>query len=453
MHRRPVALALVLVLIALSACTVRGEESPIPAAGAGAGGSAAGSSATGAGGSAGAIAPSAGRGGGASGAGGSSGSSAAGSAGAMDGGVAGTGGDAAAMPAMDAAADSGVEPPASYAVGTRRIEIAGPMNRTLPVQLWYPAVESARAQAQAGRPASEFEPEGPRRTQLATLMAAAPACTNKTMHAADAPAVFERAEPFPLILFSHCFVGTRFALFSVAERLASLGFVVAAADHTGETLYDYVAGSFELLTPEELERRAADVAALLDVLLDADAAAMPADLRGALDADRIGMFGHSFGSMTTGVVTSREPRIKASAFIAASASADGVSPVVVSQLHPPALFIVAIEDNSITEIGNAAIRDDYAAYPQPALKIELADAGHWSVSDLNGIVDVFMPGCGMATRQTRAFESFTYLDPEVAREITRRYVGAFFERHLLGRPGAELDEARPGAIVMRVEHD
>ena len=141
-------------------------------------------------------------------------------------------------------------------------------------------------------------------------MAAAPVCTNKTMHAADAPAAFERAEPFPLILFSHCFVGTRFALFSVAERLASLGFVVAAADHTGETLYDYVAGSFELLTPEELELRAGDVAALLDVLLDAGAAAMPADLRGALDADRIGNFGHSFGSMTTGVVTSREPRIR-----------------------------------------------------------------------------------------------------------------------------------------------
>ena len=45
-----------------------------------------------------------------------------------------------------------------------------------------------------------------------------------------------------------------------------------------------------------------------------------------------------------------------------------------------------------------------------------------------------MPGCGMATRQTRAFEPFTYLDPEVAREITRRYIGAFSSATCSGAP-------------------
>ena len=42
---------------------------------------------------------------------------------------------------------------------------------------------------------------------------------------------YPRTASFPLVVFSHHYEGVRFALFSVAERLASLGFVVAAPDH------------------------------------------------------------------------------------------------------------------------------------------------------------------------------------------------------------------------------
>jgi hypothetical protein len=56
---------------------------------------------------------------------------------------------------------------------------------------------------------------------------------------------------------------------------------------------------------------------LLDVLLDPNARLLPDGLRGKLDAQRVGIVGHSIGSITTGQFTWGEKRVKASVFIAA----------------------------------------------------------------------------------------------------------------------------------------
>lgn len=79
--------------------------------------------------------------------------------------------------------------------GTLRIELRVSDTRTVPVQLWYPAEESARAAAEAGRPVVEFEPPGSsQRETLERITRQAPATYElRTMHAADAPAV--RAQP------------------------------------------------------------------------------------------------------------------------------------------------------------------------------------------------------------------------------------------------------------------
>ena len=74
--------------------------------------------------------------------------------------------------------------------------------------------------------------------------------------------------------------------------------------------------------------------------------------------------------------------------------------VMLSQLASPADVLVAKEDNSITEFGNKFIRDNFTDATVPAYKIEVPDAGHWSVSDLDGLVDIFEAGCGDGVRQT-----------------------------------------------------
>lgn len=92
------------------------------------------------------------------------------------------------------------------------------------------------------------------------------------------------------------------------------------------------------------------------------------------------------------------------------------------------------------------------ACPTRPWKLELADAGHWSVSDLAGLVTSFAPGCGDAARQTDG-EPLSYLDPEVGREIVASHLTAFFRANLDEDSGsrAYLGREFPDAIV-DVEH-
>jgi hypothetical protein len=57
------------------------------------------------------------------------------------------------------------------------------------------------------------------------------------------------------------------------------------------------------------------------------------------------------------------------------------------------------------------------------------------VSDLAGLTEMFAPGCGDGIRQTDD-TAFTYLDPELGRDITASYVTAFFKATLEGDDGA-----------------
>ncbi|HEX5655963.1 MAG TPA: dienelactone hydrolase family protein [Polyangiales bacterium] len=295
--------------------------------------------------------------------------------------------------------------------------------------------------ATVARLASELEPAGERRSQLAALLTQAPAgCASQTIHASDAPPAREQSAAFPLVVMSHCHSGTRFGMFTIAEQLASAGFVVAAVDHVGDTLYDSLAGKPGSLSPEQLERRRGDVDALLDVLLDHDAAVVPVGLRGRLDAARVGLLGHSFGAITSGLVTSTDPRIAASVFIAAPPTFPILSPTMLAQLDVPALFFYASEDNSLPGFINEIIRSDFAAYPREAWLVEFADAGHFAFSDLAGITDELSAGCGSGLRQTQPLVAFEYLDPAFVRAQAASYVRAFFERQLQAGPGLLLDQ-------------
>ncbi len=323
----------------------------------------------------------------------------------------------------DPSPDRSVEQAGIHEVGTSRSTITDTSRgRTLVMQTWYPTETAA-----TDVPIEMLEVE-PIRTRYADLLAAAPSCARRTAHVAlDAPIATGN---FPIIAYSHCHDGTRLSNATTAERLASQGFVVVSVDHLNNTLWEHLDGDPDAnLDMAFLEVRTADVRFALDQL---EAGA----LAGSLDPEKVGVFGHSFGGVTAGRVAETDPRIVSAAALAAPMENALIPGVTLANLKMPLMFDVMVEDNSITELGNLLIRNNFKAAPEAAYKLEVSDAGHWSVSDLDGLVEpLFAPGCGDGVRQTDS-SAFTYRDPETVRAITAAYVTAFFRATLQGDGGA-----------------
>ena len=120
---------------------------------------------------------------------------------------------------------------------------------------------------------------------------------------------------FPLVLFSHGNGGIRFQSFFFAAHLASHGFVVASPDHHGNTFLDAL---LEIEDPDSAANRPLDMSFLIDAFT-AFAAESGSFFEGAIDPQKIGMSGHSFGGYTSfavaggafGLGTFTDPRIKA----------------------------------------------------------------------------------------------------------------------------------------------
>jgi dienelactone hydrolase len=336
-----------------------------------------------------------------------------------------------------------------YAVGNATIAIDdAARNRHLRVEIWYPAAESARATAEKGFPVAEFADPGAERVKLAQLIAAAPdPGTSRIAHSARGAAAAS-ADKWPVVAFSHCFNGTRFSTLSIAERLASHGIAVVAPDHTGGTLADQLAGTAAALDVKFLETRAKDIEIILDRLLDSTAAELPAELRGHFDPARVGVFGHSFGGVTAGLVLTQDPRPIAGLALAVPMENPLLPGVTVATLKVPLFFLRAAEDNSIGAAGDFVIDENFKDATSPVWKANVADAGHWSFTDICGIVPDFHAGCGMGERQTNG-AAFEYLDIKIGRGIAQAYTTAFFAAKLTGAAAGEtyLGGSRPEGIV------
>lgn len=322
--------------------------------------------------------------------------------------------------------------------------------RSIPVEVWYPAAESERARATGGEPVSAMVPDPANRTRYEDLLKVAPdGCPTKQVHSA------RDAEPaegtFPLVVFSHCHTCTRFSFASTAERLASHGIAVAAADHVGNTIFESLDDHAMGLDEATLRMRVADVRLVLDRVLGSHAE-VPAVLHGRFDAAKVGAFGHSFGSVTTAVVAKEDARVKAVAGVAAPMENPLFPYVVMEDIARPALFFVAREDNTIFELGNDMIRDNFDVIPAPAWKVELTDAGHFSFTDIAGIRENFMPGCGAGERMTNN-EPFTYIPPATGIDVAATFITAHFKAQLLADETAisflANPPARPGVDVTR----
>lgn len=331
--------------------------------------------------------------------------------------------------------DRTVEEAGAHAVATRRITTTD-ATRSYTFQAWYPTTSPT---ADVAIETLEAEPL---RTRTAALLAGVGTCPTRRLDVAiDGE---PEAGSFPLVVASHCHACTRFSNASTAIRLASHGFVVVTVDHTADTLWDSLDGHEASLDAAQLALRVADLQLAIDLQSPALASA---------DRERLGVFGHSFGAVTAGRLAQVDDRVKAAAALAAPMENPLIPGVALGEITEPLLFLVAREDNSITEFGNKLIRDNYTAARNRAWKVEVADAGHWSVSDLDGLVPAFNKGCGSGTRQDDG-SAFEYLDPVVGRTIAASYVTAFFRATLDDDDGAAayLTRGFPDDELVAVAH-
>lgn len=315
-----------------------------------------------------------------------------------------------------------------YQPAQRRITLDG--ERPLTVEIWYPSEEAA-----SGGPVAEVFLSDPERIAAYQSAMQGSCATEQTQAGWELqPLTTEQ----PLLVFSHCHECLRFSSFSVAEHLATWGFVVAAADHVGNSFWEKDTEQALGLNTDTLALRLSDQERVLDALLSQDAV--------PVDPERLAAFGHSFGSVTSGLLAQEDLRIQGALGLAAPMENPLLPGVETSTLDKPLAILLAVEDNSITALGNQLIVSNLEDAPNTTYRLDVADAGHWSVSDIAGIHPDVQAGCGSDERMTDGAD-FEYLDPALGSAIAGHFTAAFMAELLLDDAGAVSAQDFDGALV------
>jgi len=154
--------------------------------------------------------------------------------------------------------------------------------------------------------------------------------------------------------------------------LASYGYVVAAPPHPGNTIFDGIpACAANAALVASFQERPNDIIFVTDQLLAATADSS-SPFFGGIDPQRIGMSGHSFGGLTTYLVTQLDARYRVAVLLAPAVP--GMPTVTV-----PSLSMFGQVDTYLDPLDR--IRNAYLRSSSPKLKVEIAHAGHFAFSD------------------------------------------------------------------------
>ncbi|SDK81810.1 alpha/beta hydrolase family protein [Nonomuraea jiangxiensis] len=295
--------------------------------------------------------------------------------------------------------------------------------RELKVTLWYPT-EQRDGQRAPYMTAKESE-----LLLKGSGIASAPFDTlskTRTNAVQDADPVGRRR---PLVVLSPGFTKPLSTLTSLAEDLASRGYVVAGIDHTYESYATTLSDGriAECLACDSdtdpgfgaglVQGRAADVSFVLDQLTSTGKHA------GLIDRERIAMVGQSIGGASTMAAMVKDPRIRA------GIDMDGTTYARIpkSGLSRPFMFIGSREH---VPGGNDNSWDrDWKLLTGWKRWLVLSGAEHQSFTDTRLLSDALgikpLPGVLPAAR---------------AAELTRTYVAAFLDQHLKSERQPLLEE-------------
>ncbi len=300
--------------------------------------------------------------------------------------------------------------------------------RTLVTEIWYPAADDAR-----GKPKNKFTdfiPGGitPQLEQLLRFGLQMSSAEVDKLYVNDAVRdATVRKGRFPLVVFSHGNGGTRYQNTFWCDYLASHGYIVVSADHTGNARITIIDGKTIMYQESERKRsaedRPLDMIFLLDRMMGWNKGG---DKRfaGRIDTDRACAAGMSFGGFTSVTVADREPRFKAVIAMAGAPESN-------TNLRVPSLRMLGTEDATIKEEGNARIRSQHAKHTGSSFLLELKDGGHYTFTDTFKISK--KPGDGIGKGKRRATgEEFEFTPMETSYKIINSYSIAFLGYYLKG---------------------
>jgi predicted dienelactone hydrolase len=352
----------------------------------------------------------------------------------------------------DAAPDPAVLGP--YPVGIRRYDVVDDFRREedgsprrLALEVWYPAAEAARgSEGETILLYDELPPdlqEGLERDDLGVL--ATPAVR-------DAPARADDDDRYPLVVFSHGKGGTRLQSNFYTAFLASHGYVVAAPDHTGDTIVELlreVKGSGNIQpdsTVEALVYRPADVMAVLDLL----SATVDADIDRIVDFDHVGVTGHSFGAITSFLAASNDIRIDA--IVGQTPGSQDLLGLQMrtplAEMTIPMLIQSSTQDGTLPEETNA--KPLYDNMPSPKAWLSLHRGGHFTYSDLC-VLDVEAINAALGLDVSNVLEDGCgpeALTTDLAFPVIRASAIGFFNEHLRGSPGSAAFQTQAAADAL-----
>lgn len=308
--------------------------------------------------------------------------------------------------------------PGPYAVGAT-VGVLADGDAQIPVTTWYPTDDVPTPQPLTAL----VDPDEAARfgALLDGLDATAAACVPDTVDVALDGVRIDG--PLPTVVLSHCHTCLPVSYATIAARLASLGWVVVAPEHPGDTLWDRLDDDAVEVTNAALDDRVA--------WLDTVTTAALAEADGA----PVVVAGHSFGAMTMGRVLADHADLAAGIGLFAPPDNPLYDTPDVATLGRPLMLALATEDQSITELGNGLIRDDLARAGTPVYGVELVDAGHWSINDTLAVIPAFDKGCGQGSREAGG-AAFTWADPDASRAAMATEVATFLEATVRGREAA-----------------
>ncbi|SEH01460.1 Platelet-activating factor acetylhydrolase, isoform II [Nonomuraea solani] len=298
--------------------------------------------------------------------------------------------------------------------------------RELKVTLWYPAEQGA------GRPAPYMSAQESELFMKGSSIGGVPYDTLSKTRTNAVKDARPAGRKLPLVVLSPGFTKPLSSLTSLAEDLASRGYVVAGIDHTYESHVTTLSGGrvAACLACDSdtdpgfgagvVQGRAADVSFVLDRLPSAW------DGAGRIDRSKIAMVGQSIGGASAVAAMVNDPRVRA------GIDMDGTTYARIpkSGLSRPFMFLGSAQH--VPGAASAPWERDWKLLTGWKRWIVMTGTDHQSFTDiplLAGALAIRPPhGQVPAAR---------------AAELTRTYVAAFLDQHLKGRRQPLLDKASP----------
>ncbi len=195
-----------------------------------------------------------------------------------------------------------------YTVGVTTLRLTDPSRkgadgkpRPMVIEVWYPAVDKAQSTPTDAYDMSKDAPDAVK-AKMKSLKIQLPPMKQNAHRDAEP---LRTEGPYPLILFSHGSGGIRFQSTFQTTHLASHGYVVVSADHYGNTLYDLFldpdAQNLKNILKIAVERPK-DVKFMLDLMKKRNKDQKDRFFK-MVKFEHIGATGHSFGGMTSILVT------------------------------------------------------------------------------------------------------------------------------------------------------